>query len=108
MKVEKSVSALRAEDYKDGDFVVKTATLVKVEQKPTEYGDKQFATVRCMETNKTHGVFLNQPSIDELIDGFGAETDTWGGRAVSVRCAISNGKYKKKMLIVLPLEAVKV
>jgi hypothetical protein len=107
MKIKKTTQALKAEDFDEDDVAVKTAAILSVEQKETEFGDRNYLSFHDETKDEDAGIFLNGKSQDALVDQFGEESSDWEGKLIKILCVRGTGKYKKKMLVVKPIVAEK-
>jgi hypothetical protein len=85
MKVTKKTSvggewAKAGENIKDGD---KIKLLNGGEIVAGEYGDRHVFKILTRSKEELN-LSLNQTSLNNLIDAFGDETETWGGKVVNV------------------------
>lgn len=107
-KFEKSIASLTVEEFDLDTLALSQATIVDIKEVETEYGSRDCLILKDEKDEKVK-LFLNQTSIDNLIDAYGAESAVWTGKLINVRCVkASRGQYKGKMLIVEPLAAQKV
>lgn len=107
MKFEKSAPKLKVDDFEVGQIISSNSTILGVEEVETEFGTRHVLTLENTNDEKI-GVYLNQKSIDNIVDSYGNESDHWPGRQVRIRCDRGHGKWKNKMIIIEPLKAEKV
>jgi len=102
MKMHKSIKSLKTEDFAVDQVVIENAVISGVEEIDTEYGKRKLVKVNDLGEDKT--IFLNQLSIDLLIDQFGEETEAWFGEQVKVVCEKGKGKFKNPMFVITPIK----
>ena len=67
----------------------------------TKYGER--TVLRVMDTNKKEfSVFVNNYTLERLIDGFGAEDSKWLGKTVKLTKE-KDATFGKEMIVVSPL-----
>lgn len=101
MKVPKSVKALKVANFSVGDIVIKRGKIMSLTTKDSkEFGKKFFMTIK--EGDKMQAIFVNQTSLDTLVEAFGDESEDWIGHKISV----SVGKTEKNqaMFVVNPIK----
>lgn len=100
MKVNKSIKALKVADFKVGQEVIKRGKIQNlVTKQSAEYGEKYFMTVRTED--KVQAIFVNQTSMDSLIDAWGDNTDEWIGEKISV--VVDKTEKGQPMFLVKPI-----
>jgi hypothetical protein len=102
---------LKAKDYKDGEVILKTAIIKDIREVHTKFNDEgENSTIFDIEdsdTNITYTMFINQSSMNNLIDAYGDDDSLWLNKLVSVVCNTDN-YLKNKQLVVSPILSKKV
>lgn len=104
MELERSIKALKADDFAVGQLICADAKILGVESLETEFGLRNQITLDDSKTKMK--VFLNRFSQDALIDAYGTKTENWINKYALIRCERAGGKFKNKMIVVLPMASV--
>lgn len=87
-----------ADTLKPADLKKPTeAKITEMKEVKTKYGSKRVA---ILETGKQ--VFLNAMSLQNLVEGFGDETDNWIGKEVVLETEISERTQGKQSIVMTP------
>jgi hypothetical protein len=81
-------------DVNSGDILMIASDVRTVETK--QYGAKQVVDVR-LPNEEVRSLFLNQTSINNLVEQYGEETNSWVGKPV--KCLIGITGTGKTMLV---------
>lgn len=96
---------LKAEDFKEGDQPIKEGSILSVKDIMTKFSKNQELQTVCAIQDKKDGqkwdIFLNNKSLNNLIEGFGDEDDSWLNKHVTIVCE-KEPNFKKLMLVVYP------
>jgi len=94
MKYEKRVSVgaflKKGEDFKDGDTI---EIVNEGKQIEGQFGTQDVFMVKLSD-GREGNVSFNQTSINNLIDGYGADSVNWVGKKVKVKSILSNVQGK--------------
>lgn len=92
----------------DGFKGIAKATIQKVKDLETTYGEKVVIDIRNLKDNKEYSVFLNDESKNNLIDGYGKDDSDWLNKEIKLDVVKDKNYSKDKILItVLKDEKVK-
>ena len=99
------IASLKAEDYKVGDYAVKSATIKSVQDVKTRFDEegKPSTTLTFTDSEGKEGsVFVNMRSNNNLIDAWGENDSVWTGKMINVICE-KDPTFSKKMLVIEPI-----
>lgn len=86
----------------DGFKGMAKAEIISVRNIDTKHGEKVLMTISDSD-GKPHNVFLNVASMNNLIDAFGDEDDSWIGKMVTLTLE-TDEHYNKEKIVVQALE----
>ena len=89
------VKTMKPDDLEEGATI--HTYIEEIKTVPTKYGEKRLAILE----NET-SMFLNAISLKNLVDGFGAETDDWKLKEVTISTETSARTQEKKSLVIQP------
>lgn len=78
------------------------AVIVAIEDVETKFGKNTKAVLENQTDNLTFDVFLNNFSMQNLVEAFGEEDTTWKGQIVNLKKELDS-VYKKEMIVVYPV-----
>ena len=91
--------SLKARDYKVGEIPIDEGRIVSIKDIETKYGDRSVITVDT--TGGSKDIFLNDFSLNLLIDKFGDEDEDWIGKKITTKVE-EDKTFKNRMIIVYP------
>lgn len=74
-----------------------------IEDVDTKFGIKAKAVLENQAEDLTFDVFLNNFSMQNLIDAYGEDDSSWVGQIVDLKKEI-DGMYKKEMIVLHPVK----
>lgn len=87
---------LKVEDGFEG---MQNAQVLDVKDVETKYGKKAIMTVERPDTKKAVQVFLNVASVNNMIDAFGTDDETWIAQMVDLKVEMDEAYNKKKIVV---------
>ncbi len=80
------------------------AVIVQIEDVETKFGKNIKAVLSSQTDDLTFDLFLNNFSMQNLIEAFGENDETWKGQIVDLKKELDS-IYKKEMIVVYPVKA---
>lgn len=100
------VDSLKARDYIVGQIVIATGKIVGMKDVVTKFNkDGENSTIVTIENQSNdiiNNVFINNESMNNLIDAYGVDDLMYIGKLVKVVCNDSN-HFKAKQLVIVPI-----
>jgi hypothetical protein len=97
---------LKARDYNIGEVVFKTAVILSIADVHTKFNEdgknSTLLTIQDEATDKIFNVFVNNESMNNLIDKLGADDQQYSSKLVRVICN-DNNYLKAKQLVIEPI-----